>query len=136
MQNKKNDVLVRGLSDKTLNELNSIMKKRGYSTRNEMLCKIIEDYVAINSDEIANYLPEIVGSMCRMEIKNAMGKSDEIITDVYKTLLRLIRITQKFENFLYPEIDKFENFDLNSKQLLAIIEAAEEEERKSEGENW
>jgi hypothetical protein len=136
MQNKKNDVLVRGLSDKTLNELNSIMKKRGYSTRNEMLCKIIEDYVVINSDEIANYLPEIVGSMCRMEIKNAMGKSDEIITDVYKTLLRLIRITQKFENFLYPEIDKFENFDLNSKQLLAIIEAAEEEERKSEGENW
>ena len=136
MQNKKNDVLVRGLSDKTLNELNSIMKKRGYSTRNEMLCKIIEDYVVINSDEMANYLPEIVGSMCRMEIKNAMGKSDEIITDVYKTLLRLIRITQKFENFLYPEIDKFENFDLNSKQLLAIIEAAEEEERKSEGENW
>lgn len=136
MQNKKNDIHIRGLSDKTLTALDAIMKKKGISSKNDMICKIIEDYVAINSDEMANYLPEIVGSMCRMEIKNAMGKSDEIITDGYKTLLRLIRITQKFENFLYPEIDKFENFDLNSKQLLAIIEAAEEEERKSEGENW
>jgi hypothetical protein len=40
-------------------------------------------------------------------------------------MLRLIRITQKLENFLYPELDKIDANDLNSKQLLAIINAAE-----------
>ncbi|ADU23713.1 hypothetical protein [Ruminococcus albus] len=125
MSKSKNDIHIRGLSDKTLNELDNIMIKRGIVSRNDMICKIIEEYVACNNDEMVEFLPKIVRSLCRDEIKNTSANSSELITDVYRTMLRLIRITQKLENFLYPELDKIDANDLNSKQLLAIINAAE-----------
>ena len=126
MSKSKNDIHIRGLSDKTLNELDNIMIKRGIVSRNDMICKIIEEYVARNNDEMVEYLPKIVRSLCETEIKNTSANSTEVLTDVYRTLLRLIRITQKLENFLYPELDKNDVNDLNSKQLLAIIESAEQ----------
>ncbi|SFD09747.1 hypothetical protein [Ruminococcus albus] len=126
MSKSKNDIHIRGLSDKTLNELDNIMIKRGIVSRNDMICKIIEEYVACNNDEMVEYLPKIVRSLCETEIKNTSANSTEVLTDVYRTLLRLIRITQKLENFLYPELDKNDVNDLNSKQLLAIIESAEQ----------
>lgn len=126
MSKSKNDIHIRGLSDKTLNELDNIMIKRGIVSRNDMICKIIEEYVACNNDEMVEYLPKIVRFLCETEIKNTSANSTEVLTDVYRTLLRLIRITQKLENFLYPELDKNDVNDLNSKQLLAIIESAEQ----------
>ena len=126
MSKSKNDIHIRGLSDKTLNELDNIMIKRGIVSRNDMICKIIEEYVACNNDEMVEYLPKIVRSLCETEIKNTSANSTEDLTDVYITLLILIRITQKLENFLYPELDKNDVNDMNSKQLLAIIESAEQ----------
>ncbi len=125
MGKSKNDIIVRGLSDDTIIQLDKIANKRNCSSRNELLCLIINEYVACNNDEMVEFLPKIVRSLCHEEIKNTSANSSEIITDVYRTMLRLIRITQKLENFLYPELDKIDANDLNSKQLLAIINAAE-----------
>ena len=130
MGKSKNELHIRGLSDKTLNELDNIMERRGISSRNDMICNIIEEYVVCNNDEIVEFLPKIVRSLCHEEIKKTSANSSEIITDVYRTMLRLIRITQKLENFLYPELDKIDANDLNSKQLLAIINAAESSDEK------
>lgn len=132
MSKSKNDIIIRGLNDNTITQLDLIASKRNCSSRNELLCKIINEYVACNNDDMVEYLPKIVRSLCETEINNTSANSTEVLTDVYRTLLRLIRITQKLENFLYPELDKNDVNDLNSKQLLAIINAAENSGEKQQ----
>jgi hypothetical protein len=66
--------------------------------------------------------------MVSQEIKRASDNADEIINDVYQVCLRLLRVTQKFENFLYPELEKYNGNDLNTQEILAIMEAMEKAE--------
>jgi hypothetical protein len=128
-QTNDDRITLRGLNSETLKQLDRLVERRNYSSRSELICDILDEYVACNNEYTVKFLPKIVRSMVSQEIKRASENSDEIINDVYKTCLRLLRVTQKFENFLYPELEKFSGNDLNTQELLAIIEAME----KSEG---
>ena len=68
MSKSKNDIIIRGLNDNTITQLDLIASKRNCSSRNELLCKIINEYVACNNDEMVEYLPKIVRSLCETEI--------------------------------------------------------------------
>jgi hypothetical protein len=119
---------VRISNPNTLKELDKIVERRKYSSRNELISEILDNYVACNNEYATEFLPSIVQSMVSQEIKRASDNADEIINDVYQVCLRLLRVTQKFENFLYPELEKYNGNDLNTQEILAIMEAMEKAE--------
>lgn len=122
-------ITLRGIKKETIEQLDRIAERRKYSSRSELISKILDEYVACNNEYTIEFLPQMVRSMVDQELRRTAQNSDEIINDVYQICLRLLRITQKFENFLYPELEKYSGNDLNTQQLLAIIEGME----KSEG---
>lgn len=122
-------ITLRGIKKETIEQLDRIAERKKYSSRSELISKILDEYVACNSEYTIAFLPQMVRSMVDQELRRTAQNSDEIINDVYQICLRLLRITQKFENFLYPELEKYNGNDLNTQQLLAIIEGME----KSEG---
>ena len=118
----ENRFTLRGLSDRTLTALDKIAKDYG-CTRNELICNVLEKYVADKDNFILNNLPSVVRSMAEQELRRISGSSDELIRDIYQVLLRLVRTSQVLENFLYPELSKIDTGALDTKDLLAILDS-------------
>ena len=121
MQTKQR--LVRNIKETTLQRLDEIYAEKGYSSCNDLICDILDQYVADSDHFIINNLPPIVCSMVSQEINKATATSDEVIRDIYQVLLHLVRATQKLENFLFPELSKIETDELETEQLLAILDS-------------
>lgn len=126
----ENRITLRGISSETLQKLDVIVKQEQYQSRSDLICEILDSYVADKDNFILNHLPSIVRSMVEQEIKRVSNNSDEVLNDIYRACLRLIRVTQKFENFLYPELLKTDSSDLNNEQLLAILDTMDNEKQQ------
>ncbi|MBR1751875.1 MAG: hypothetical protein IJ740_13580, partial [Ruminococcus sp.] len=79
----ENRFTLRGLSDGTLTALDKIAKDYG-CTRNELICNVLEKYVADKDNFILNNLPSVVRSMAEQELRRISGSSDELIRDIYQ----------------------------------------------------
>lgn len=116
-------ITVRGLTTEALDKLDRIVEQDNtYSSRSELICDIINKYLADKDSFVLNNLPAIVRSITEQELKKLSQSSTEIINDLYRACVRMIRISQKFENFLYPELSRSDMEDINTEQLISILD--------------
>lgn len=115
-----NRITVRGIDDKLLANIDDKAKKKGCS-RNELIVEILRQYAASGDDFVVNNLPLVIRSMVDQELKRSTINAETMANDIYVAALKLLRIAQKFEEILYPELSKAMTNGLNNQQLLSII---------------
>lgn len=115
-----NRITVRGINDDLLKKIDERAKQKKCS-RSELIVEILRQYTASGDDFVVNNLPLVIRSMVDQELKRNTINAETMANDIYSAALKLLRIAQKFEEILYPELTKAMTDGLNNQQLLSII---------------
>jgi hypothetical protein len=119
------DIYLRGISDKTIENLDEIAEKKHVS-RNKLIADILENYADCQDENLHKMLPKIV----ECEVKDELKRFEESIRETMNlfliTLLKMSKTNEKLNTFLFPELEKLNIDGLDCEQLLAIINAETE----------
>lgn len=130
MNNDTTSMLVRFNDDKILKELDEIAEKQKIK-RNQLVINILQIFISAkdNDNFVVSCLPLIVHSMVKSEIDELMRTEKDIIKDIYITILKLRRVTEKIDTFLAPEFEKIEYDEMKINEILHLIEQSEKDEK-------
>jgi len=128
MNNDTTSMLVRFNDDKILKELDEIAEKQKIK-RNQLVINILQIFISAKDNFVASCLPLIVHSMVKSEIDELMRTEKDIIKDIYITILKLRRVTEKIDTFLAPEFEKIEYDEMKINEILHLIEQSEKDEK-------
>ncbi len=129
MSTEISSMIVRFNDDKIIKGLDDIAEKQDI-TRNQLVINILQIFISAKDDFVASCLPLIVHSMVKSEINELMSTSKDIIKDIYITILKLRRVTEKIDTFLAPEFEKIEYDEMKINEILHLIEQSEKEENE------
>ena len=128
MSTEISSMIVRFNDDKIIKGLDDIAEKQDI-TRNQLVINILQIFISAKDDFVASCLPLIVHSMVKSEIDELMRTEKDIIKDIYITILKLRRVTEKIDTFLAPEFEKIEYDEMKINEILHLIEQSEKDEK-------
>ena len=119
---------VRFKDSKVLEKLSELAQKKDCSL-NQLACEVLEKYVKCADDYVLDAIPMVIKSIVREEIKSINSTSDEVLKDIYTTIIKLRKVTETLVTFLMPEFNEAEYDNLKAEQLEKLLTAIESEKR-------
>ncbi len=116
-------------TDKTMLEKLDKEAELNKVSRTQFIIDVLQKYLSAKDNFVASCLPLIVHSMVKSEIDELMRTEKDIIKDIYITILKLRRVTEKIDTFLAPEFEKIEYDEMKINEILHLIEQSEKDEK-------
>lgn len=117
------------ISDDILSRLDKIATEKKES-RNQLINEILKKYVEATDSFVSDILPDVVRSIVKDEITKLDDTSNEVIKDMYVTIIKLRKITETLETFLLPEYNEVDYDTLKTNELLTLIELSEKQKKR------
>lgn len=99
------DINIKNISPETVKKIDELAKKETIS-RNAILIKIIEMYVACNEKVLSKYLPSIIRSLVTDELERLEIGSNSAINNIYLSSKKMFETANKIDNILAPTLEK------------------------------
>ena len=113
------DILIRNIPDDIVKKLDTSAQREGLS-RNAFIIKIIHDYAACKEDFLLNALPTIVRALVNDELER-MLRGGSVENNIYLSSQKLMKIAEKLDVLLAPEIEKSAESELKNSDVLNLL---------------
>ncbi len=99
------------LDDDLSSKLNDVFKNhhKKFKTKNDFYIYILESYVKSNTPSIANFLPEIVKSICQESINHNIEENRMLVKEVVRTTelacAKISNVADSLIDYVPQEVD-------------------------------
>lgn len=114
------DILIRNIPDDIVKKLDTSAQREGLS-RNAFIIKIIHDYAACKEDFLLNALPTIVRALVNDELERLLRGAGSVENNIYLSSQKLMKIAEKLDVLLAPEIEKSAESELKNSDVLNLL---------------
>ncbi|MBR1421913.1 MAG: hypothetical protein IJ571_00525 [Ruminococcus sp.] len=94
---------------------------------NKLCCDILKRYAIVSDKYTLEAVPIIVQSMIKEELSSISSVSNDVLKDIYITIIKLRKITETMVTFLLPEFNEAEYDSLKTSELLQLLNAMDDE---------
>lgn len=102
-KNKMAEIKIR-VDQKVLDELDALVEKEDYPSRNALLNEIITQYLTCKGDFFVKSLQSVIASLCRQELKTQSENAEKLLENVTPLFIKILNDLDDIRSIFYAEL--------------------------------
>lgn len=99
------DIMVRGVSEAVISELDKITKTEHYSSRNQLISEILELYTASHSSLFRKAITPVVSSLCFDAINKQNENNEHLVNLLLPLMTKILKSLDDIRAIFSPELE-------------------------------